>query len=435
MSSDSLDKGMYGSKDYDLKKLELVNSGGQTIDLSKIFVEMQIFQDIYSSVMHGNILLNDANDLFNNFTLCGNEYLVISVDKPSLGKPLEKIFRIYKATDRKPSKNSSQAYILHFCSDEFILSNSMRVSKAYKQSKASDIVMDIMTNILKVDRTKLAKFEETAGVYDFIVPNYRPFEAIQWAVGRSYDTKPKFCYFFYENTDGYNFQSLQSLYAQPAIKKMKYEIKRVDTDPSTNKDSIDDFSIVNDFDMLTSISNGAFASKLIAVDIFSQTFRTYNYSLSTAEGQGSLLNKYKPINEPQNINRQTPSTSYDSYISTYVQINDTKSERENSVEKWLMPRALHMSLINTFKFKGVLPGDITLKAGDVVEYVFPKFTAPDESGKEKDEFRSGKYLVTAINHTFKQDVFETIAEFATDSFASPIGAAKDLSSITKKKGI
>ena len=100
--------GMYNSKDYEIKSLELVNSGGQTIDLRNIFVEMQIFQDIYSSVMNGNILLNDGNDTFSNFYFCGNEYIKISLDKPGLSLPFERLFRVYKTTDRKPSTDSGQ---------------------------------------------------------------------------------------------------------------------------------------------------------------------------------------------------------------------------------------------------------------------------------------------------------------------------------------
>ena len=67
--------GMFGSKDFKFNSLELINSGGQTLDLRKIYVELQIFQDLYSSVMYGEILINDGNDVFSNFYLLGNEYI------------------------------------------------------------------------------------------------------------------------------------------------------------------------------------------------------------------------------------------------------------------------------------------------------------------------------------------------------------------------
>lgn len=419
--------GVSSSKDYEIQSLEIISSGGQTIDVRNIFTQLQIYQDIFSSVMHGNILINDGMDIFNNFYFCGNEYIRIVIDKPSLDEPIKKTFRVYKATDRKKTGNSGQGYILHFCSDEMILSNSMLVSKAYKNATAADIVRDVLVNELKINQNKLASFDPTSGIYDFIVPNYRPLEAIQWAVARSYDESGKSCYFFFENTRGYNFQSLQTLYKRPIYKKVKYEIKNAEEpDPAVNKDSADNLKIVNDFDLLTSISNGSFASKLLTVDIFSQNFVEYSYSAQKAESEQKLLNPNKPINVLENKNQENALTAFNSCFTTYALINDTKSEKENTINKWLMPRALHMSLVNHFRIKLTLPGDTAMNAGDIVELDFPKFKAADESGKEFDEYRSGKYLVAAVNHKFFEDTFLSIVELCSDSFAEQLPAAIDL---------
>lgn len=126
------DIGVTGSKNFDVKVLEIINSGGQTVDLRKIYIELQLFQDIYSSVMSGSIIVQDGHDIFSNFYFCGNEYLKLSIDKPSLGKPIEKIFRIYKTGSRKPASDSGQTFVLYFCSEELVFSNQKRVSKAYK---------------------------------------------------------------------------------------------------------------------------------------------------------------------------------------------------------------------------------------------------------------------------------------------------------------
>lgn len=428
-----MDSGLITTKDYEIKNLELIASNGETIDLRKVFLELQIYQDLYASVMSGEIYINDGNDLFNNFNFCGNEYLRLNIDKGGLGLPIQKIFRVYKATDRTPAKNSSQVYALHFCSDEMMLSNSMKVSKSYKGQSVSDIVWDVMTNILKISSEKINSFETTSGTYDFVVPYYRPLEVIQWATARAYDVQPKFCYFFYENSFGFNFQSLQGLYKQKPYKTMTFDIKQINPDPSDNRDSIDKFKILNDYDAMMSVSNGSFASRILAVDVFNQTYRNYDYSLDIAESQKNLLNAAKPVNMPKNASGNTNMESYESYFTTYIQINDTSSERENSIEKWMQPRALHLAAINAFRFQAVLPGDIAMKAGDIVEFKFPKFVAPDDKGKEYDELRSGKYLVTAVNHKFREDVFETIAEFSSDSYASRLPDAKDLTSILQKK--
>jgi len=428
------ESGLNTTKEFTIQTLEVIASTGETIDLRKIFVELEVYQDIYSSVMSGNILVNDASDLFNNFSFCGNEFIRINIDKGGLGLPLDKVFRIYKATDRKPQKNSSQIYILHFCSEEMLTSNAMKISKSYKGYKASDIVWDVMTNILKIPQEKIHSFEPTSGTYDFVVPYYRPLEIIQWAVSRSYDLAPKFCYFFFEHSWGYSFKSLQSLYTQKPYKTLTLDIKNIDDpDPTTSMNAMDKFSILNDFDVIQSTSNGSYASRMLAVDLFSQSFTKYDYSLGFAEINKQLLNKNKQVNLLKNLSGATNLDSFESYFTTYSQINDTSSERENSIEKWLQPRALHLAAINSFRFQANLPGDIAMKAGDIVEYKFPKFVGADDSGKEFDEYRSAKYLVTAVNHKFTEDSFETIAELCSDSYAAQLPAAIDLTPIIRNK--
>jgi hypothetical protein len=430
------DLGVVNSKDYDIKVLDLINSGGQTVDLRKIFIEMQIYQDIYASVMSGNIIINDGHDVFSNFYLCGNEYLQISIDKPTLDKPLEKIFRIYKTSNRAPSSDSGQVFILHFCSEEMIHSSSKLVSKGYKSQKTSDIIQDIIFKELNVDNSKIGIIEPTSGVYDLIVPGYRPIEAIQWVTSRSYDASNKYCYFFYENRDGYNFRSYNSLIKQNPYKTLRYEIKTVDQDPAVNKDSIDKFTILNDFDIINSLTNGSFASRLLTIDLFDQSFESRDYSIQEVESAKNLLNEYKPINALKNSDNRSLLQSYDSYFLTYVKQTDNSPNRENQLNKWLMQRTLQMALMHNFKIKIVIPGDIFLKAGDIVEYEFPKFEAGSKEGKTLDEYRTGKYLVSSINHKFTngdQSNFESVLELVSDSVSKQIPAAKEgLNKVVKK---
>ena len=425
--------GVYNSKDYKIISLELINSGGQTIDLRNIFVEMQIFQDIYSSVMNGNIMIQDGNDTFSNFYMCGNEYLNVKIDKPGLNRPLERLFRIYKTTDRKPSTDSGQVYLLHFCSDEMLSSESLNVSKAYKSTKIKDVVSDILLKELSVDPQRIASLEDTSGSFDLIIPGYRPFEAIQWVTARGYDQK-KFCYFFFENKNGFNLMSLQTMIKQKPYKKLKYELKNTQSDPALNKDSIDNFNIINDFDMLTSVSNGSFSSRLLSIDIFSQKFENIDYNLLTAEAQGNLINKFKPVNTFKNSKNETLFNSPYAFFRTYLSINDTASEKSNDIKFWMQPRAMHMSLLNNFRIQITVPGDIEMKAGDIVDYEFPMFESAKSSGKALDKARTGRYLVASINHKFNGDTFESIVELASDSFSEALPEAKNGINVLTKKG-
>lgn len=428
----------FGTKDYEYKELELITSSGITHSLQKIVMELQIFQSIYDSTMTGHILINDANDIFSVFNLCGNEYLKIVIDKPGLNLPFERIFRITQATKRGPVNDSSQIYKLHFCSDELVSSKSLLVSKAYKSTKIQNIVFDILTKELNVDPKRIDRIEETAGVYDLIVPGFSPFEAIQWVASRAYNQN-KFCYFFFENKNGFVLSSLQSMIKQEPYKTLKYEIKNsakdgnLAADPSDNKDSIDNLRIINDFDVITSLTNGAFASRLLSIDMFHQTYEYVDYSLEVAEAKRNLINKYKPFNDLKNSKGESPFQAFGAFYRTNLAINDTASERSNDIRYWLQPRALHMALLNNFQIEIDIPGDIEMKAGDVVNYEFPKFSSATSKGKELDKHRSGRYLVAAICHKFREQSFETTALLASDSFSESLPAAKQgIGKLTKK---
>lgn len=428
-------EGPVSSKQSSIQKLDLINSGGQSINLSEIFVQLQIYQDIFAQCMSGKLLIVDAKELFSNFYLCGNEYLSLSIDKPGLNRPFERLFRVYKVADRKPASNSGQMYEIHFCSDEFISSNSILVSKAYKSAKIKDVILDILNKELKIEPNRIARLEDTQGNFDFIIPGYRPFEAIQWATARGY-AQDKFCYMFFENKDGFQLTSLQTMMKQKPYKKIKYEVKQSESDPALNKDSIDDFEIINDFDMIASMTNGSFASRLLTVDLFTQKHETLNYNLEAAEAKKNLLNQYKPVNSFKNSKDETLFTAFNSFFRTYLTINDTKSEKSNDIKFWLLPRALHMSLMNHFRIKVTLPGDTEMKAGDVVEVEFPKFEGKQDGERALNKRLSGKYIVMSVNYKIirEENSFECVAELATDSFTEELPGAKDGLNKLSKKG-
>jgi hypothetical protein len=250
---------------------------------------------------------------------------------------------------------------------------------------------------------------------------------------RGYDQK-KFCYFFFENKNGFNLMSLQTMIKQKPYKKLKYELKNTQSDPALNKDSIDNFNIINDFDMLTSVSNGSFSSRLLSIDIFSQKFENIDYNLLTAEAQGNLINKFKPVNTFKNSKNETLFNSPYAFFRTYLSINDTASEKSNDIKFWMQPRAMHMSLLNHFRIQITVPGDIEMKAGDIVDYEFPMFESAKSSGKALDKTRTGRYLVASINHKFNGDTFESIVELASDSFSEALPEAKNGINVLTKKG-
>lgn len=419
--------GLITTRDYDLHELSLISSTGETVDLRNIFVELQIYQDIYSSSMSGVILIKDGNDLFNLLHMCGNEYLRVDLDKPTLNQPIKRIFRIYKTSGRAKEGNASQRYALHFCSDEMILSLGLLISKAYKQKRISDIANDILQNYVKVPSDRIALFDTTDILYDIVIPNYRAYEALQWCASRAFNaSENKQSFFFFENTRGYNFVSLQTLYAGEVRKNIKLDIKQTaENSLEDNLNSMNQMNIINDFDSIQTMMNGGMASKLFKINLIDRT-KLYGFeSYKFAEDQSRLLNKYKISTELIRKDNYPEVFAFDSFYAFGAETIDL------DMATWLLRRAQHIAELNNLKIKLTLPGDTSLCAGDIVHYDFQKFVAPDQSGVVYDEYRTGKYMITSINHKFVEDKFDSVIELCSDSFSSPLPAAEDLRPLIK----
>lgn len=421
------DSGLYQTKDYEISSLDIIFSSGRIVGINPITVQLQLYQDIwYGSVMSGDIIIDEAVDLFTNENFYGNELIKLVIKK--YGQPIEKVFRIYKAI-RNPSerRTSTQSYVLYFCSEELFISEGKRVSKAYKNKKINDIISDILINYLNVKGNKI-KLEATSGTYDYIIPNYRPLEAIQWVISRAYNEQPRYSYFFFENLRGFSFASAQQLFTQAPKKTIQYDVsKQVDSgNVGQNVDKVDKFDILNDFNVITTQANGGYASRLLTVDLIAQKFKNQTYSLNNEKNL--LLNKHLPFKSTDGSAQMNLLKAYDSHFITNIKYNQTKTEKDNSIEKWMMTRAMHFTMLNTLKLKLVMPGDIGLSVGDIIKFEFPLMVAPTDSGKEFDPYRTCNYLVSSVNHKFRSDMFESVIEICTDSFGKELPAAKAIPS-------
>src|SRR5579872_7058022 len=152
MSDNRQPSGLIATSDYKIDNLIIATSAGNSLDVRNIMLSLDLYEDIFAPTMTGQIVLGDGADIISNFGLHGNEYIIMKLDKPSLGQPITKVFRIFKISDRRIGDNGLQNYTIHFCSEELILSTQILISNAYKGMQISAIVNDILTNHLGVSK-------------------------------------------------------------------------------------------------------------------------------------------------------------------------------------------------------------------------------------------------------------------------------------------
>ena len=151
--------GIFYPQDFSLEKLNFVTASGQRFQMKKTMIEMSYYEDIYSFCVSGSITIRDAQNFIEVLQLTGSEYIEINFGKIK-GAPNtdDQVFHVYKIGKRTPTGNlNDEFYTIYFCSEELYLSEQLKISKSFKGIKISDMITNILTDVLKVNTKKINK--------------------------------------------------------------------------------------------------------------------------------------------------------------------------------------------------------------------------------------------------------------------------------------
>lgn len=418
-------------KSYNLKRLAILTPNGKRIDITNLLVELNIFEDLYSTSVVGDITVSDSIDLIARLPITGFEYLIITFGKPNVDTEFTKVFRVYKVDEIgiNYGNQTNQTYTIRFCSEEEILSLFLVVSKSYKGKVISDIISDILNNILKIDSGSIEQIETTKNKHDFIIPAFPPFEAIKYVTSRTVPT-----HMFYESLVGYNFRSLESLFKQDTKFKYRFVPQNISTEKNQDTrygmNNVIKYEFMNMFDIINAVTNGMFASSLRTIDLVRQRNSTINYDYKKEFAKLSHIEQSNPqsfmseakdrfgkmINEyPASLFRFYPTNkdhnTLNNIVSKQPNINQTL------VEQWMIQHISVMEQLNYFKLKLVLAGDTTLNIGNMIEFGVPLLATKIPGETNLNPYFSGRFMVTAIRHKINPYSYEMIVEAVKDSFS------------------
>lgn len=441
--------------EYHLQTLNLATplKGNGVINLMPFMIELNLFEDLYSSTISGEIVLQDALGLISGYTFNGTEFLEVQLKKTKDDQIFySRNFRVYKIGKRATGdSNNYEVYTLVFCSEEFLLSEQYRLSKSFKGQQISTIVSDIFTDYLKVNpnRGKPVYIEETMGTYDFIMPNKKLFETINWLSTYAKTSESAGDVVFFENSKGYFFVTLSSLFKTDVYNTYRFDPKNISDDMNRKLTNVTDFEVLDFYDTLAAITNGTFTNKVITLNVLqrkvNRTAGVFNYSnyltISSNLNPNPIINNYKnrlgatmydtaPITIPgleSGCLRLSPSNAEDKNYEGVVQKDAVDSVANDiNIERYMPNRVARLALANYMRIKVTIPGDPNLTVGKVVNFETFKIqpSAFSESGgnatRPLDPLYSGKYLVTAVRHIVKNNEYITVMEMCKDSHLGQI---------------
>ena len=425
-----------GSVKYN--ELVLINSNLQAIDVLDYMSEINIFEDIFNPVMYGRMMFIDSRNLIKEFNITGDEYLYVNFETPTSGIPIQKIFRIYSITDRQLiNDKATQTYIANFISVESIQDSINPLFKTF-EGKINDIVTDIYTEFLKVNRFPIKnnssyQFTDnpseffvlpTSNSIKFVSPGWTPFKCINWCASKSIPESGRACSFlFFETNKAFMFINMESLFnvnnqnPNSSIGTYRYNVNALQKNENTNIKmfNINDLKIIKNFDHLENYNNGYYANRLMSLDIINKKVTMTDYDLRTeydnyehTEGEKTLpfFKPNTPLSTLSDIkfNPIHPGLhgSFEGPNSSFLPFESNANEKMPEIYG---NRKSNLLDLTQLKMDIFVPGRTDIEVGRMLKLVYPDVSPKgidDKSSDNEDTAYTGNYLITSINHKLTQ---------------------------------
>ena len=423
--------GIQYAGEYTLESVRLFASSGNIIPLNGLTVSISLFENIFSPTMSGTITLLDANSIVSNLPIIGQEFLSFKIKTASITEGGTSVidftknpFSVYKIDQRIEGTNS-ELITLHFASPEMLRNLRTRVSKSYTNT-IDNIAIDVIQNSRYINSKKDLFIEETVGVRKIISPNSNPFTFIQKLSSEAISKNNGSPFFlFYENKEGFNFRSLDSLYAQPITAEYNTgEFYHQESSGTVVKNVLEEYSrpisheMIAVNDTVKNVRGGLLASDLITYDIYSKKYERKNFRyFNNFNDYGRLGNS--PIYNTNffdefdntvdnftnaNIHLHPTSKNNGSDAQHYVLDPTAKNIKSlyspNGIENTLLPRQSKFVELN----KGVslnvkVHGSTNISVGQIIQFNKQTVGNANESG-DFDPYYTGRYIISNLRHIF-----------------------------------
>jgi hypothetical protein len=423
----AVQEGIGNATEFELKSLVLTSATGGQVDLREIMQELNIFEDLYANVMTGNLLIQDTQNLINRLPIVGAEYLSVTFIKPSTTWQLKKTFRVHRITNRSKVTAASETYMLHFCSEELILSQSIKVSNSYKDMTVANIIRDIAYNYLQISSEKLPQSEltPTTGDFSVVVPFWSPFYAINWLARMASTARSTSCSFmFFEDSLGFHFNSIENLSQQAPLQAINFmpmnfagatrEKSKDKTDMQQRLEAAESYELVSAPDTIDLFNTGVYSSKLMTVNVLDQAIRSHEQDGLGFFNDTRHANDFSYLQDAKDRTHKYPTRHHEAYYRVAVD--------QLKVETWLLQRNAYIAGMHGYRVKVAMPGNMLLRVGQVVTLNLPVASVGFKEGKPMDELLSGNYLITSIRHKLDRVKYVCILELSKDSITDTLPA-------------
>lgn len=269
------------STNFQLNKLKLTSlATGASIDVRLITQEINVYEDVFSNVMHGDILISDSLNVLSNMPIYGYELLEIEFKNPLDSDVMTKKFRITRVAEAALTTPRTNAYNVYFSSLADVKNEIAAVSESYIEMRISQMAAAVAGKYLGIQFTTL---DSTKYLHDYIFPNIDPFTVLNFLTWRANaDAFSGAFYLMYENRDGYHFTTLenrvsQNITARFVLQPANYMNTQTELPEEVDRFAIQDYEFHSIIDVLENTRVGMYGAKLYVQSLQQKLWRQYNF--------------------------------------------------------------------------------------------------------------------------------------------------------------
>ncbi len=437
---------LFSESGVSIDSLVIITGTGNKIGFELQLVELNIYEDIFSSCVSGNLLLQDTYNFIEKNPICGQEWLCVRFSKPGVTDEsgedirIEKLFRIYKIEKVIPENERKMNYVIHFTNEDLLVSSRFRWCKGYKLIKPEQVIKDIFSEGFAYDSEAFKQYfekdpSESATAYNMVIPNLHYFEAINYVTAKARNNAGAADFLFFENGGGYRFESIAAMQAADTVMSIRYKVKNV-TD-SADGDSIDPYlnsfspiamHVEQLFDLLTAYPRGEFGVQADTLDLSQQTF------YSKAYGYEDFREKYKkeqylnphgkiPVNDWGELPEKDERIAFHRILSVSGSLDSgAPQDRESELRA---TRTMQLASLTQQRIKLHMPGNALLRAGRTIDLKYPNIqtkSAEDNQDTLLDKYLAAKYLISTVRHRVTLKTWDSYVELVNDSLPNELPA-------------
>ena len=407
--------------------------GTKRIDITNSILGIDYYEDILSPCITMTIDLMNAYSIFNGLPIRGGESVAMEIETVFGNFRLdgEKAMFVTKLSGLD-AQRKSESFTLHLTSKEALQNETVRCCKKYNNANINTHVEDILKKVLQT--TKIGQIEQTSNTYSFIGNNKKPFHILTWLGPKSIsahsksgnsgkEAKGTSGFLFYENIDGFNFRSIDSLVSNTQIQNSssdkenipKYTfdgIGAIQANDLSNNFKILNYNYEKNIDLMKSLRVGMYVNKTYFYNMYTQELDIYKYRLKDELGDKTLGgNESIAISEQfgDSITRILVRASDHGILDskgTFAQSGRDNADMSKSFSRYnlLFTQALNINI----------PCNVKLKAGDIIYAQFPQMESAQTG--EVDKEQSGNYLIKELRHHFSPNEMLTSLRLVRDSY-------------------